>query len=511
MSRKLHIIIFLALLSVVGCDDSMLSDHPVDKLMADQEIAGVIYGLTYAAYMSQAPVTVSGRVVLCSLNNTGNPNVRIYVHGIFENLSTTTDANGNFTINGIRPGDFTVSASRQGYHFLPEMQAISVTASGVTDVNFETMVTWDRKISGVGFDKIFSIKETNDCGYIAVGYTDSHDSGNFDFYIVKVDMTGSVQWEKRYGGSRTDIAYSVIQTPDGSYAVAGVTDSYGAGSNDFMVLKLNDKGEFLWQRIYGGAEWDEGKSIQSTPDGNIIVAGFTESEEFTGSDISDFMIFKLNTFNGDLLWNNVYGIGVVNRGYDIQVTSDNGYIVTGYTSHTNSAESNIQILKIDSGGNQQWIYEYNHGIINEAYTINQTNDNGFIVAGYTKSTNDDLGDMIILQIDEDGILQWEKIFGGSEIDKAFSIKQTTDNCFCVAGFSYSSLSNNNNIILMKIDSLGNVVWKRDFHDDQDNDSIAYSAQQTSDGGYIIGGFISTYTSKTDIWMLKLNREGKIVQ
>jgi hypothetical protein len=160
-----------------------------------------------------------------------------------------------------------------------------------------TEVTWAKSYGGAKVDWAFSIQQTSDGGYIVAGETYSFGTGGWDFWVLKLNSSGSVVWQKTCGGADSEEAYSIHQTNDGGYIVAGETYSFGAGDysdSDFWVLKLNSDGTVSWQKRYGGEYWDEAHSIQQTSDSGYIVAGDTRS---FGAGAADFWVLKLRDSN----------------------------------------------------------------------------------------------------------------------------------------------------------------------------------------------------------------------
>ena len=155
---------------------------------------------------------------------------------------------------------------------------------------------WAITYGGSDWDEALLIQETDDGGYIVAGYTYSFGAGNEDIWVLKLDEDGNVEWQKTYGGSDEDWAHSIQQTSDGGYIVAGYTYSFGAGEGDFWVLKLDENGNVEWQKTYGGSDYDRAKSIQQTDDGGYIVAGSTYS---FGAGYYDFWVLKLDE-NGEI-------------------------------------------------------------------------------------------------------------------------------------------------------------------------------------------------------------------
>ena len=223
--------------------------------------------------------------------------------------------------------------------------------------------------------------------------------------MLKLDSNGTVQWEKTYGGTDSDSARSIQQTSDGGYIVAGRTLSYGAGGWDFWIIKLNSSGTVQWEKTYGGSFTDIARSIQQTSDGVYIVAGQTNS---FGAGSADFLIIKLNS-SGVVQWEKTYGGSGGDATYSIQQTSDGGYVVTG-----TAGNSDAWVLKLDSSGAVQWEKTYYDSIdsrSNIPHSIQQTSDGGYIVAGYTSSVFGYMDSRInywVLKLDSSGAVQWEK-------------------------------------------------------------------------------------------------------
>jgi uncharacterized delta-60 repeat protein len=486
------------LLFGTGCD-SMLQDHPIDTNKSTLELSIV---LGYLDYLNQPLTTVSGKVILCTLNGSGNPNVKVTLNGKYENHETYTDSLGNFSLNNVRASDYILAVSKQGHHFQPETQTLSVGANGMSYINIETLITWEKTIGGEGWDKAYSIKQTNDCGYIVVGYSDSDDIGNLDFDIIKLDINGVIGWDKKFGGSGSEIAYSVIQTNDGRYAATGYTYSYGSGLNDFWIVKLYSNGDLNWQKVYGGTEWEEARSIRQTSDNGYIIAGFTETY---GAGASDFWIVKLDE-NGNYSWDHTYGGAKSDEAFSIQETSDNGYVVCGTTETGENGDKDILVIKLDNAGGIVWSKTYNKGLNDEANEVLQTSEGGYIIVG---SAGEGFGNIWILKLKEDGSLEWEKVYGNTYTDKAYSVQQTSDGGYILCGYTYSFTTADNDMLIMKLDSQGQIEWQRTFDSNEHGEDVACSIRQTADGGYIVAGHTYRYLTKKDMWLFKLNRNGEL--
>jgi hypothetical protein len=258
---------------------------------------------------------------------------------------------------------------------------------------------WIATYGGEYEEQVHSIQQTSDGGYIVAGRTDSFGEGQTDMWVLKLDASGNVSWQKTYGGTSSDFASTIQQTSDGGYIVAGNTYSYSDKEGDIWVLKLDASGNVSWQKTYGGTSSDFARTIQQTSDGGYIVAGETWS---FGAGSCDAWVLKLDSA-GAITWQKTYGGAGVDQPSSIQQTSDGGYIVAGWTdSFGDIFFDNIWILKLDESGNVSWqkTYRQSGSESERADSIQQTSDGGYIVSGYAI-----YGDAKILKLDSNGDVQ----------------------------------------------------------------------------------------------------------
>jgi len=307
-----------------------------------------------------------------------------------------------------------------------------------------------KTFGGSGYDYASSVKQTTDGGYIVAGYTGSFGAGSSDVYILKLNPDGSLAWQKTFGGSDYDVAHSIQQTTDGGYIVAGYTNSFGY--YDAYILKLNSDGSLAWQKTFGGTGYDEAYSIQQTTDGGYIVAGKTYP--FRAGDY-DIYILKLNS-DGSLVWSKTFGGTGYDEAYSIQQTTDGGYIVAGLTGSFGAVWYDAYVLKLDSDGSLAWQQMFGEDGYDAAYSIQQTTDGGYIVAGVTGLFGSGSDDAYILKLNSDGSLAWQKTFGGSGSDLANSIQQTTDGGYIVAGVTKLFGAAYDDVYIFKLDSNGEL-------------------------------------------------------
>jgi uncharacterized delta-60 repeat protein len=311
-------------------------------------------------------------------------------------------------------------------------------------------------------------------------------------------------WARTYGGGDEDFAYSIRQTSDGGYIVAGKTGSFGAGHGDIWVLKLNASGDVVWQKTYGGRDYEEAYSIQQTTDGGYIVSGRTGS---FGAGHADIWVLKLNA-SGDVVWQKTYGGRDYEEAFSIQQTTDGGYIVAGVTGSFGAGEDDIWVLKLNARGDVVWQKTYGGRYGDWAFCTQQTSDGGYIVAGVTESFGAGGRDFWVLKLDASGQVLWQKTYGGIYDDEAFSIQQTTDGGYIAAGETYSSGAGYTDVWVLKLDAGGNVQWQKTYG--WGGYDSATSIQQTSDGGYIVAGWTESFgAGGRDFWVLKLDRNGDV--
>jgi hypothetical protein len=358
-----------------------------------------------------------------------------------------------------------------------------------------------KTYGGTSFDGAYSVQQTSDGGYMVAGLTISFGVDSSDFFLIKTYANGNVQWAKTYGGTSWDLAYSVQQTSDGGYIVAGWTYSFGAGGWDIFLIKTYANGNIQWAKTYGGAGWDLAYSVQQTSDGGYIVAGLTFS---FGAGDWDIFLIKTDA-NGNVQWAKTYGGTYSDWAYSVQQTSDGGYIVAGGTSSFGAGWADIFLVKTDANGNVQWAKTYGGTYWDEAYSVQQTSDGGYIVAGGTASFGAGLSDIILIKTDASGNVQWAKTYGGTNLDSAFSVQQTSDGGYIVAGWTYSFGAGLDDIFLIKTDANGNIIWAKTYGGTYEDG--AYSVQQTSDGGYIVAGY--TAAGFGDIFLIKTDANGNI--
>lgn len=310
---------------------------------------------------------------------------------------------------------------------------------------------WNRTYKETYDEVAYSLIQTLDGGYALAGSTDSIGAGNYDFWLVKTDVDGNMKWSKTYGGSQDDVAWCVVQTHDGGFAIAGETRSYGtAGGYDFWLVKTDAAGNMEWNKMYGGPQDERAYCVIDTVDGGYFLAG--------------------------------------------------SMVVTGQGT-------NFYWIKTDSSGNLEWPGSAGGSANEEARSIVQTSDAGYAIAGHTESGGD--ADFWLIKINDVGVKQWDKTYGGEYDDNAYSMIQTSDGGYAMAGATNLHGPSYSDFLLVKTDSNGNMQWNKTY-DGGAEDDIAYSLVQTSDGGYLLAGSNTPTHVRTDWWLVKTNATGNVL-
>ncbi len=382
------------------------------------------------------------------------------------------------------------------------------------------VIQWEKPMGGSGNDEAYSIIQTTDGGYAVTGNSDSTSgevSGNHggtDYWLAKRNSAGAIEWQRSLGGDGYDWAYSVVQTTDGGFVIAGNSDSNNGdvsgnhGSSDYWVVKLNSSGAIEWSKSLGGSDVDQAYSVIQTLDGGYAVAGLSRS---TDGDITanhgsnDIWVVKLKS-NGDLDWEKSLGGTSTDEAYSIIQTADGGYALAGVSASTDGdvtgnhgLDWNVDawLVKISSTGSLEWQKSLGGSDYDNAYGIIQTTDGGYAIAGQSSSTDGDLTanhgnrDYWVVKLSSTATIQWQKSYGGSGGDEATSIVQTADGGFAITGYSNSNdgdVTENHGLYdywVVKLRSTGVIAWQKSLGGS--GQDLAYSIAKTTDGGFAMAG------------------------
>ena len=282
------------------------------------------------------------------------------------------------------------------------------------------IVEWEKSYGDVLWDAIFAVQQTPDGGYVAAG-EQYPPGGSQEAWVMKLKPDGEIEWQNTYGrAEHYDSALSIRSTADGGFILLGRTQSYTFGSEQgAWVLKLAGNGEIEWQKFLGGSEYDMLFSVEQTTDGGYVLAGGT----YSYSDVPWFSeVWLVKMFpNGDIDWEKTYG-GIYNDvAYSVKQSSDGGYVLACWTSFD---YGDVWVLKTDSHGNLDWQKRYGGAWEDVPTALQQTSDGGFVISGYTSSFRSGDYDGWVLKLSDNGRIEWQKTFGGNGIDGFNDIEET---------------------------------------------------------------------------------------
>ncbi len=291
---------------------------------------------------------------------------------------------------------------------------------------------WTKTYGGTGNDEdeAYSVVQTFDGGFALAGTTESFGAGSYDVYLVRTDGSGDILWSKTYGGTSDDYGWSVLQTSDGGYAIAGITQSFGAGGYDMYLIKTDVAGTMQWSKTYGGTSYDVAWSVVQTFDGGFALAGTTLS--FGAGGTYDMYLVKTDPA-GTMQWNKTYGGTSGDKGRSVVQTEDGGFALTGYTQSFGVGYfPQVYLVKTDAAGTMQWNKMYGGTGWEEGRYLVQTSDGGYIITGETESYGGG-PQVYLIKTDASGNMSWSKTYGGKAYDNGWSVIQTSDGSYAIAG------------------------------------------------------------------------------
>jgi hypothetical protein len=358
-------------------------------------------------------------------------------------------------------------------------------------------ITFQKTYGGLYSDEGSTVQQTSDGGYIIIG-SGSFTSGS-DIYLIKTNSYGEIIWTSTYGNG-ADQGLSVLQTNNNGYILTNwyqVMDSlYG-----ICIIRTNSLGDTLWTKTYVDKIFNSGESIQHTTDGGYIIGGGTST---FNQDTSQVYLIKIDSL-GDTLWTRKYGGSGYSTGSSIHQTFDKGFIIAGSTNNFGVGDNDVYLIKTDSLGDTLWSKTYGGDSSDYASSIIQTPDSGYFIVGYTKSFGSGGYDAYLIRTNSLGDTLWTKTYGGTGDDEAESIYQTNDGGFIITGYTNSLNSGIYSAFLIKLNSIGDTLWTKLYGGV--SDCFASSIEQTSDKGYIIAGSSTINSSNGNVYLIKTDSLG----
>jgi len=419
-------------------------------------------------------------------------------------------------------------------------------------------IGWQAVLGGSDNDFASTLIATKDGGYLVAGATYSVNSGdvrtnagNADIWILKLAAGGDTVWTKTFGGSGLDIATSAIATSDGGYLVAGYTNSTNGftamnhGGYDGWVMKLSSKGDVVWEKTLGGAFDDKALCMAASPDGGCVFGGVTYSNDGDISGLhaapnttADIWAARLDG-SGNLVWSKALGGAYEEAAYAITTASDGGYALTGYTTSIDgdmtgaghAGATDIVVMKLTGGGGVTWARAFGGDKYESASAICTTGDGGYVVAGYTGSSNiGDVGknngmyDAWVLKVKASGDTAWTRVLGGAGNDGMTSVITTSyeGGGYMLAGIAGSDRSGDvgqnhggSDLWVVQLDSARGIISNKLYGGSQgEMVNTGATIIHGNDGGYIVAGVsgsndgdlqgkVRTGRLYDNLWVLKM--------
>lgn len=356
-------------------------------------------------------------------------------------------------------------------------------------LNHKSNISFYKKIGGKKYDAAVDLINTSKGNIILVGRTDSY-SQDMNVNVMKLDEKGNLIWDRTYGGNEDEEATEVIETKDGGFLIAGYSDSYSKNlnENDIWLLKINESGEKEWEKALQTPEIiDEAHGVIETKEGDFLVVGNTTA---VAGGKTDAVVIKFNK-KGDLIWQKIFK-GEKSQQANHIVSNAQGYAIVG-NAEIQKRRWDMWLFTIDNQGNMLWQQTYGGGDNEMGNTVVQNKDGSYVLAGFTYTFAEGSLDAWVVKTDGKGNKIWDKSFGGLSTDEAFDVIITKEDNLLIAGYSdiYVPDKNFNNIgkdgndvFIACLDQSGKELWKDTFGGD--GTQRAYSVVERLDG-YIIAG------------------------
>jgi uncharacterized delta-60 repeat protein len=313
-------------------------------------------------------------------------------------------------------------------------------------VDGDGRMLWNKTFGGAEIDRARAIVELADRSLVVAGATESSGAGEFDVWVFKVSADGELIWDRQFGGPATDWASALVATSDGGVAVGAYTQDVSEGPYDFWVLKLDGEGNLEWQQRFGGEQTDWSNAITATSDDGIVVVGHTES---SGAGGADFWVLQLNS-QGDLIWQRTFGGAKADYASAVTTTREAELLVTGMTISQGAGLFDGQIIKLTATGEVLWNKTFGGPGNDWLRAIAQTQDGNYAIAGYTDSKGAGENDVWLFKLTPDGEVIWDRTYGDAGNEWARALAELPDGSLALAGDTYSMGAGAADVLVLKV-------------------------------------------------------------
>jgi len=361
---------------------------------------------------------------------------------------------------------------------------------------------WTQHFGDIHEESSTCIRQTSDGNFIIIGVTDQTSSGRNDIWLIKADENGIMIWDRTFGGNQNDFSIVGHQTADGGFIIAGTTESFGNGMQDFWLIKTDADGNEEWNQTFGTAENDRTQYVKQTFDGGYIITGGTGNFETSNQDA---WLIKTDE-NGNLEWQQTYGGNGNEKMYTVHQETDGSYILAGLTSSYGNGTYDAYLIKTDSLGNEIWSQTFGGSEIENAYSMQILPGEGYILAGSTKSFGAGDFDVWLIKTDQQGNEIWSYVYGTEVLEYCYSLDITSDGNFILGGLTNATVNGDIDVLVMKISDSGDEIWTKKVG--LDGDEPSFFVEQSEDEGYVLAGYSNSFgNGDNDVYIVKLAPDG----
>jgi hypothetical protein len=369
-----------------------------------------------------------------------------------------------------------------------------------------SQVSFERTYGHEFYDTGYAVLQTADGGYVIAGESSPFGAG-IDVYLIRTDPSGDTLWTRTYDSGNREVGLAIQQTTDEGYVIAGLWQLSDPYNEEVYLIRIDSSGDTLWTRTYGGEDCDVGYSVQQMTDGGYVIAGTTTPCIGGSADSADVYLIRTAS-SGDTLWTRKYGGGGDDWGYEVQQTTDGGYVIAGDAWSFGGGNWDAYLVKTDSSGDTLWTRRYGGDDDQHGRSVQQTMDGGYVIAGDTGSFL--AREVYLIKTDSSGDTLWTKRYGRDDDHGGLSVRETTDGGYVIAGNSgclvNPPMEYRYDVYLIRTDSSGDTLWTKTYGGEWDDHG--YSVRQTMDGGYVVvGKTLSFGAADWDVYLIKTDPDG----
>ncbi|HEX6848150.1 MAG TPA: hypothetical protein VF144_14310 [Chitinophagaceae bacterium] len=366
--------------------------------------------------------------------------------------------------------------------------------------------TFQKNFGGDKFDRALFIDHTSDGGYIICGYSNSFNINNsYDMYVVKLDEAATIQWQKTFGGSRTDIGWGIQELKDKTYLLFGGM-GVDSTNDDIFITRLDASGNKLWERSYGGPAYERCTQMIQTSDNNFVFIGQRNSKDGN----IDSYILKIDG-NGNLIWEKTFGGPAIERTFYGAEIPGGDLLISGLTLPHGNNKADIYFIRLNKNGESVWNKTYGEKDVHEivhSFCMN-SDKKTYTLTGYSETTKEGFHEGLFLQIDENGNVVKKQTHNNNEDLRLMHAELTNDGGFVVTGYTRKDIVNEiSDAVLLEFDKDGKVKWLKTFGD-ADKDDQGYWIVINKDGSYTFVGYTHSAGKNGDILLIKTNAVGEL--